>query len=62
MHEFLKESTHYDKARAVEVCGNGGMFKEQAYLYFIMGKKNDGVQILVEKCTDDMEYAIQLAV
>ena len=27
-----------------------------------MGKKKEGIQILVDKCTDDMEYVIQLAV
>jgi hypothetical protein len=60
--DILKFSNFYEKFEALKVCHDAGLYKEQAYLNIVIGRKEEAVQLLIDSCSDNISEVVDLAV
>ena len=59
---FLMATDVYQPHKAAEKCQDAGLYREQAYLLFKTGNAEEAIQVLIEKCCDNLAGVIELAV
>ena len=60
--DFLQAADSYPPFKAAEMCRSAGLHREQAYLYFKTGKKDEAINVMIENCCDNLSGVISLAV
>lgn len=52
----------YEKFEALKACQEAKLYKEQAYLNIMIGRKEEAVQLLIDSCSENINEVVDLAV
>ena len=58
--DFLKSTDSYAPKKALEMCGNAGLYKEQGLIYFKTGEIDQALKVLMTYCLDHVDEIINL--